>query len=188
MTSRAKKDRIFHVGHSKISEILFCDNSDSEDTLRSDDEDIGFLEGDVELFEKNKSSINEFAEVTIELPEPGTSNIQKASRLTGTQQARRLIEDQSPSISKAIDNQTQLQNSATHEPISLKWNKCPCAQNPSQPTNTTGSLSSASDYEFGKILIDVSNTSSPYEVFNNVAKFEKILEEIVIPQTVLCSE
>ena len=37
------KNRVFQLNDNEIHQILFCDNSDTEDALIADDEDIGFL-------------------------------------------------------------------------------------------------------------------------------------------------
>ena len=48
------KNRVFQLNDYEIQQLLFCDNSDTEDALIADDEDIGFLESDIEQLEKTK--------------------------------------------------------------------------------------------------------------------------------------
>ena len=45
---------VFQLNDNEIHQILFCDNSDTEDALIADDKDIGFLESDIEQLEKTK--------------------------------------------------------------------------------------------------------------------------------------
>ena len=62
---------------------MFCDNSDTEDALIADDEDIGFLESDIEQLEKNKDSPAD-SPVEVIIEHPGTSS-QQASKLTSAE-------------------------------------------------------------------------------------------------------
>ena len=55
---------MFLVHDTEIEQILFCDNSDSEETLLLDDKNISFLAKDYEYFKKNMAS-GEMLESTI---------------------------------------------------------------------------------------------------------------------------
>ena len=41
------QQRVFHLNSEKINQIFFCDNSDTEDSLALDNEDVEFLEQDM---------------------------------------------------------------------------------------------------------------------------------------------
>ena len=43
-------------------------------------------------------------------------------------------------------------------------------------------------FEFEKVLINTSDDPNPYEIFEKVARFDKFLNDIVIPQTILYSQ
>ena len=43
-TPTKPRKRVFQINDSNIQQVLFCDNSDTEDALRLDDADVGFLE------------------------------------------------------------------------------------------------------------------------------------------------
>ena len=66
--SSIAKSRVFHLSDDEVTEILFCDNNDTEEAFYADDEDIGFLESDVELFENRSSSFDDTIEITIDHP------------------------------------------------------------------------------------------------------------------------
>ena len=155
----------------KFIKYCFCDNSDTEDALIADGEDITLLESDIEQLEKNKGSPAD-SPVEVIIEHPGTSH-QQASKLTSA-------EGQPASTI----NHPQLQSNFS--PVTLKWKKCPSAQNPAQPL--LPNTEATHEFEFGKMLIEVSDNPTPYEISNNVSRFEEFLEEIVIPQTLLYSQ
>ena len=68
----------------------------------------------------------------------------------------------------------------------MKWKKCSSAQNPAQ--SLLPNTEATHEFEFDTMLIEVSDNPTPYEIFNNVSRFEEFLEKIVIPQTLLYSQ
>ena len=50
---KAQKQKLFQLQDTEIQQILFCDNSETEDGLELDNEDLQFLEQDVEQIEQN---------------------------------------------------------------------------------------------------------------------------------------
>ena len=68
MASRSRQ-KLFQVDGDKIQNLLFCDNSDTEDTLQLDEENLGFLENDVDHIAHNVHAADlEPLEVVIEPP------------------------------------------------------------------------------------------------------------------------
>ena len=43
----SRSQKLFELSDAEINRILFCDDSDTEDALVIDDEDIDFIEDDV---------------------------------------------------------------------------------------------------------------------------------------------
>ena len=66
-TTRSDTTRIFQINDENVDQILFCDKSDTEEALVLDEEDIGFLQQDVEHLEDNNKA-NETMEVILNLP------------------------------------------------------------------------------------------------------------------------
>ena len=50
--------RCFHLHEAEIQQPLVCDNSDTEDALVLNEEDIGFLENDMTVIEEQKVILN----------------------------------------------------------------------------------------------------------------------------------
>ena len=49
------KKRLFQLNNTEVNQILFCDDSDTEDVLQLDNEDIRFLESDMATVQKPDS-------------------------------------------------------------------------------------------------------------------------------------
>ena len=49
-------------------------------------------------------------------------------------------------------------------------------------------LHQSDENEYGKVLVDVSDELSPYQIFNKVAEFEQFLTEIVITESSLYAQ
>ena len=61
--------RYFYLHEAEIQQLLVCDNSDTEDALVLDEEDIGFLESHITAVEERKDGVeSDPVEVIIELP------------------------------------------------------------------------------------------------------------------------
>ena len=63
--------RLFYLEESEVEQILFCDNNDNEDNLILDEEDIGFLEEDIQSVENTNHSGDYDAVVVIDPPAVG---------------------------------------------------------------------------------------------------------------------
>ena len=63
--------RLFYLKESEVEQILFCDNNDNEDNLILDEEDIGFLEEDIQSVENTNHSGDYDAVVVIDPPTVG---------------------------------------------------------------------------------------------------------------------
>jgi len=48
-----ESSRLFQLNEEEINQILFCDNSDLEEGLALDDEDVTYLATDIEYMKKN---------------------------------------------------------------------------------------------------------------------------------------
>ena len=167
---KAQKQKLFQLQDTEIQQILFCDNSDTEDGLELDNEDLQFLEQDVEQIEQN--------------PDIGQSNPEV------------IIEPAlDPSVSAGFSqNQTLDSNHTTstvtsqpmpNEDICFKWKKIkPNSSNLVQQafTSTNGS------FDYGKILLPLDSEATPYEIFAKVTNFDEFIQDIVIPQSKLYSQ
>ena len=167
---KAQKQKLFQLQDTEIQQILFCDNSDTEDGLELDNEDLQFLEQDVEQIEQN--------------PDIGQSNPEV------------IIEPAlDPSVSAGFSqNQTLDSNHRTstvtsqpmpNEDICFKWKKIkPNSSNLVQQafTSTNGS------FDYGKILLPLDSEATPYEIFAKVTNFDEFIQDIVIPQSKLYSQ
>ena len=61
--------RYFQLHDAEIQQLLLCDNSDTEEALVLDEEDLGFLENDVIAVEEQKGDVeSDPVEVVIEPP------------------------------------------------------------------------------------------------------------------------
>ena len=52
-----------------MNEVLFCNDSDSEDALALDDKDLGFLEDNLDQLDSNANNYDNPVEVYIEPPQ-----------------------------------------------------------------------------------------------------------------------
>ena len=57
------RKKLFHLTESEINQVLFCDNSNEEEGLTLNHEDLGFLEKDLKFTEKN-GEVDDMVEVT----------------------------------------------------------------------------------------------------------------------------
>ena len=69
----------FQINDENVDQILFCDKSDTEEALVLDEEDIGFLQQDVEHLEDNNKA-NETMEVIIESSQAQASSTRESNR------------------------------------------------------------------------------------------------------------
>ena len=67
--------------------------------------------------------------------------------------------------------------------IKFLWNK-----EKSSNSTESGTFSLQSNFDYGKLLLPVTSKLSPYEIFEKVANFDKVLQDIVLPQTMLYSK
>ena len=75
--SPKSRQKLFQLHENEIHQILFCENSDAEDALELDKEDLSFLEINVKHVEKNlNSDINcDSMEVVIEPPLENSTSV-----------------------------------------------------------------------------------------------------------------
>ena len=146
MASRSRQ-KLFQVDGDKIQNLLFCNNSDAEDTLKLDKEDLGFLENDVDHIAHNVHAADlEPLEVVIEPP----------------------IQYSTSSSSAASDLQTNEQNMYVNAKLSkeikCKWKKI-------DPVSEVSStiLNNHIEFEYGQILFPLEKTTTPFEIFKKVS-------------------
>ena len=63
--------KLFHLRENSIDRVLLVDNSNSEEGITLDEEDLGFLKKDVECIEKENAG--DVVEITIEPKQPASS-------------------------------------------------------------------------------------------------------------------
>jgi len=68
-----ESSRLFQLNEEEINQILFCDNSDLEEGLALDDEDVTYLATDIEYMKKNLAT-DEVLESTIDPPSASPAN------------------------------------------------------------------------------------------------------------------
>ena len=61
--------KLFEVNKKSVNQVLFCNDSDTEDALALDDEDLGFLEDDLDQLDSNANNDDDPVEVYIEPPQ-----------------------------------------------------------------------------------------------------------------------
>ena len=171
MSSRPRT-RLFHLHENQIDEILFCDNSDTEECFQLDDEDFGFLEDDLEKLESKTENADPF-EVIIESSENA--------------QVKTKSDEQLHSLEHSDLHE---RSSSSKSSLEFQWKKL---DNLTSSYNQDQELSSRlthqnKDFNFGEVLLQISSNPTPLEVFNGVAGFEDFLNKIVIPQTLLYSQ
>ena len=157
------QQRVFHLNSEKINQILFCDNSDTEDFLALDNEGVKFLEQDILHLEN--SALQEALEVTIDPAVVFQSPSHKDSITT-------------KQISSIASTDTQFNcKELSDSKLEAKAKKYK-----EQRLSDIG-------IEFGKVLLDVNRgETTPYQVFEKLIKFENFITEIVMPQTILYSQ
>ena len=116
-TTRSDATRIFQIHDGNVDQILFCDESDTEDALVLDEEDIGFLQEDVEHLEA-KNNPNETMEVVIE-----SSEAQISAQTSNDNSSQTYIQKRTPEEKKiqwrCVSNEDQqtLYRSVPRKPI-----------------------------------------------------------------------
>jgi len=149
-----KRSRLFQLNEEVINQILLYDNSDSEEDLALDDEDINFLAADVEYAGKNLAA-DEVLESTVDPPSASSANAAQNS--------------ESSAVPSLATNST------------FKWKML---NHQSQAARVAQqNLHQSDENDYGKVLVHVSDELSPRQIFNKVAEFEQFLTEIVIPQS-----
>ena len=160
----SSKSRLFQLNKDEVNQILFCDESDTEETSELDNEDIEFLEKDMEIILHNDSS--DQLEVVIEpastTQESSQDLVESASHLTAS--------DMHSTASTDTKFKWKKMSTSKQQSIAEKIQQLP---------NTT---------EFGKVTLELENNPRPYEVFKKLTQFDEFLSEIVIPQTKLYSQ
>ena len=154
--SRSRKQ--FQLTDAEINRILFCDESDTEDALVLDDEDIDFLEDDVTQMEE--SSNTEDIMVVIDPPNDAMVPVDD-------------IGESSAGVHVPQSSEV---------PTRYAW-KTVTSENAQAFVSETGA-----SFEYEKVLITTSDDPNPYEIFEKVARFDYFLSDIVIPQTTLYSQ
>ena len=158
-----KANKVFEVTDKEVNRILFGDDSDDEEQLLLDDEDLEFLENDLDYVESNDNV--DKIEVVIEPPAGDDMNTEKPN-------------DLQKAFSSSVSTPAQ-------EEPSFYWTKI-------LPQSSTIDFSNHnahdSSYEFGKILIEKTDNPTAYEVFEEVTHFNDFLKHIAIPQIELYSQ
>lgn len=154
------RKRVFQINDSNIQQVLFCDNSDTEDALTLDDEDVGFLEEDCVVADTQVTHDQDTLEVTIDPPNltPEVENLDTDSTTTS-----------SNSTSPPLEN------------LNLTWKKI---------NNSSGLSNSPQNTNYGVISIESQTGSefTPYQIFRSVANFDNFITNIVLPQTRLYAQ
>ena len=144
------KTKVVQVDGDKIQNLLFCNNSDAEDTLKLDEEDLGFLENDIDHIAHNvHAADSKPLEVVIEPP----------------------IQYSTFSSSAASDLQKNEQNlyvnAKLSKEIKCKWKKIDPVSEVSGNT-----LNNNIEFEYGQILFPLEKTATPFEIFKKIGKFD----------------
>ena len=169
--SSKNKLRLFEVNEKSVNQVLFCNDSDTEDALALDDEDLGILEEDLDQLDPNTNNDDDSVEVYIE---PSQRHDPEKTSFSGQQLNSKEVKKlpfQDPPIS-------------TSTPLSFDWKKVTDSSSNQQQQLQH---ESSSVFDIGKVTIELEN-EIPYEVFNKVAGFEDFLKDIAVPQTHLYCE
>ena len=147
----------FWLTDAEINRILFCDESDTEDALILDDDDIYFLEDDVTQMEANSNTgdIN----VVIDPSKDAMIPVDNIGESSGVQ----------------VLQSSEVPTKFTRKTVT------------SENTQAFVCETDAS-FEYEKVLMPTSDDPNPYEIFEKVARFDKFLSYIVIPQTTVYSQ
>jgi len=167
----ASNERIFHLSAEEVSQVLLCDDNDTEEGLTLDHENIQFLEEDLENHIKNSAS-EEVIEVTIE-----------------TNKNSAVQSNQAIGRSHNSSSSNQNSNSASTTDTNFKWKKLSTNRQKSAAKDYLENQTDPDPDQFGQVLLELDdNETTPYQIFKQFAKFEKFLSEVVIPKTVLYSQ
>ena len=158
MPSKLRK-KVFQIQENEIQQLLFCDNSDTEDALMLDEEDIGFLEEDCSVIDCQKNPDQDAVEVTIE-PSIGNSNEDNVQNNTEAVSSDDLTTSADVDLFWKVFNTSPEHVSSSHD---INW----------------GEVTLENQIEL---------KLSPYEIFMSVANFENFIKEIVIPQSELYAQ
>ena len=153
-----RRSKVFEITDQNINRILLFDESDAEEDLLLDEEDLNFLE-DLDFVQRNEDV--EKVEVVIEPAASSSSN-----------NGRHVHQQHSTNV----DSTQLLQQEPT-----FKW------KNASQVQSTSDLHSNPENYNFGEILIKTNDNPTAFEIFESVSQFNKFLMDILIPQTELYS-
>ena len=153
-----KQKRFFQLSDEKVSQILFCDESDTEDALILDQEDLSFLKNDIEVLEESPL---EQIEVTIEPPENFAADTKECS-----------VEESCNS---------------THNETVFHWKKISVSKQKSIAAKYKLKEYNSAQFGNILLNFD-GKEITPYLVFEVLTKFEDFLTKIVIPQTMLYSQ
>ena len=150
MSSKSRQ-KLFQIDEEKIQYLLFCDNSDTEDAIELDEEDIGFLKKDLDHIAENVKVANfEPVEVVIDPP----------------------IQSSNANTSTASSLQANEQKSMSSEEVKYRWKKV----EPGLEVSNAISNNSI-DFDYGQILLPLETTATPFEVFRKVSKFDQLLQD-----------
>ena len=156
------KDKVFHLNAAEVNQILFCDESDTEDALPLDDEDINFLESDMDLLSINRPNTGGQMEVVIE-----SSSMTQRPNQDGTDcQSTRMTtsESESPSTS-SLPSATTTATVSTD--TTFKWKKMSKMRQKALAEKRLQQQPAES--EFGEILLELEAETTPYQVFEKIA-------------------
>ena len=166
MTNR---ERIFHLSAKEVSQVLLCDENDTEDALPLDHEDIWFLEEDLQV-NLQESTCEEILKVAIEAPKPSL---------------------QSSTIPIEVPKSSNMNTigTTTNSTTDFCWKELTISKQKFLEANYSAQQQRIDSTQFGQILLDVMGSEIvPYQVFRKLANFEEFISEIVKPQTVLYSQ
>lgn len=156
--------RILNINENEIQEYLFGDTSDTEDALNLDEEDIGFLEDDIETM---NTCGDEDSTIIIDPADSG--------------QIPETV-DQAPNSKNNEEDSPSTSSLTSVNITNFRWKKMD-AENAEKLFAV--SRDTKDEKEFGHILIDTTDDPSPYEVFGKVSKFDEFLCDVVIPESKL---
>ena len=145
--SRKSSQKLFHLNENEIQPVLFCDISDSEDVLMLDDEDLEFLENDVEYQTKHQNcdSVPDVKEIIIDPP------LQPTKRVAGCSKNEQVI-DSTP------DDIVNCQNLMPKNDFVFTWKK-------TKPRSVAEAAPTKDDFEYGKVLLPLDYETIPFEIF-----------------------
>ena len=164
------KLRLFEVNGKSVNQVLFCNDCDTEDALALDDEDLVFLEDDLDQLDSNANNDDDAVEVYIEPPQrhdPEKTSF-SGQQLNCKEEELPLQDVPTSTSTKLFFDWKKVTDSSSNQQQQLQHE-------------------SSTVFDFGKVTIELEN-ETPYEVFNKVVGFEDFLKDIVVPQTHLYCE